>query len=75
MTSSNFLKDAFKQFKILVTNLGPNHAATLVGKKDGNYIFKDSYERQPTSQFPEAASCQFGYRFGRWIEFKILSLK
>ena len=72
-------KDAFKENKILVTNLGSNHAATLVGKKDGKYIFKDSYERQPTSQLPEKMSEKesriFGCRFGWWIQFKNVSLK
>ena len=73
------MKEAFKEKKILVTNLGPNHAATLVGKKGGNYIFKDSYERQPTSQLPEklpgGESCHFGCRLGWWIKFKNVSLK
>ena len=47
----------------------------LVGKKGGDYIFKDSYENQPTSQMPEEASYQFGCRVGWWIEFKNVSLK
>ena len=71
----NFLKDAFKQFKILASNLGTHHAATLVGKKGGDYIFKDSYENQPTSRMPEEASYQFGCRLGWWIDFKNVSLE
>ena len=71
----NFFKDAFKQFKILASNLGSNHAAALVGKKGGDYIFKDSYKIQPTTQLPEETSCQFGCRFGWWIELKNVSLK
>ena len=71
----NFFKDAFKQSKILASNLGTHHAATLVGKKGGDYIFKDSYENQPTSQMPEETSYQFGSRLGWWIEFKNVSLE
>ena len=73
LTWLNFLKDAFKQFKILASNLGSHHAAVLVGKKGGDYIFKDSYENQPTSQMPEGASCEFGCRLGWWIEFRNIS--
>ena len=73
--TSNLFKDALKQSKILASNLGPDHAATLVDKKGGDYIFKDSYENQPTSQMPEEASCQFGCRHGWWIEFKNVSLE
>lgn len=72
---SGKFEDAFKSNKILASNLNSSHASTLVGKKDGNYIFKDSYERQPTTQLPEELSSQFGCRFGWWIEFKNVSLK
>ena len=73
MNSSNFLKDAFKQCKILASNLGTHHAAALVGKKGGDYIFKDSYENQPTTEMPEEASFRFGCRLGWWIEFRNIS--